>query len=43
MINFIGQLGGHLNRKSDGNAGPQAIWRGLQRVHDFAMLWRAWQ
>jgi hypothetical protein len=43
MMQFIGQLGGHLGRKSDGSPGPQAIWRGMQRVHDFALLWRAWQ
>ena len=43
MIRYLGQLGGHLNRKGDGSPGPQAIWRGLKRMHDFAMLWRAWK
>jgi hypothetical protein len=43
MIHYIGQLGGHLNRKSDGNPGPQTIWRGMDRMHDFAILWQAWQ
>jgi hypothetical protein len=43
MINYIGQLGGHLNRKSDGHPGPQTIWRGMDRMHDFAILWQAWQ
>lgn len=43
MMLLIGQLGGHLSRKRDGHAGPQAIWRGMQRMHDFALLWRAWQ
>jgi hypothetical protein len=41
MINYIGQLGGHLNRKSDGPPGPQTIWRGMQRMLDFAILWQA--
>jgi hypothetical protein len=43
MVNFIGQLGGHLNRKSDGAPGPKAIWGGMERMHDFATLWQAWQ
>jgi hypothetical protein len=43
MVKFIGQLGGHLNRKSDGSPGPQTIWRGMERLHDFAALWQAWQ
>ena len=41
MIQYIGQLGGHLNRKSDHDPGPQTIWRGMHRMHDFAVLWRA--
>jgi hypothetical protein len=41
MINYIGRLGGHLNRKSDGPPGPQTIWRGMQRMHEFAILWQA--
>jgi hypothetical protein len=43
MIRLIGQLGGHLGRKSDGHPGPQAMWRGMERMHDFALLWRAWR
>jgi hypothetical protein len=43
MVKFIGQLGGHLNRKSDGEPGPKALWRGMERMHDFATLWQAWQ
>ncbi len=42
MIHYLGQLGGHLNRKSDGPPGPQTIWRGMRRMHDFAILWQAW-
>jgi hypothetical protein len=41
MIQWIGQLGGHLGRKSDGPPGPQAIWKGMLRVLDFALLWEA--
>lgn len=41
MIKYVGQLGGHLNRKGDGSPGPQTIWRGMQRMHDFAILWKA--
>jgi hypothetical protein len=41
MIGWIGRLGGHLGRKSDGPPGPAAIWKGLDRVHDFALLWIA--
>jgi hypothetical protein len=41
FIRIIGKLGGHLGRKSDGEPGPQAIWRGLSRVWDFACAWHA--
>jgi len=41
FIGIIGKLGGHLGRKSDGDPGPQVIWRGLSRVRDFACVWRA--
>ena len=42
MINYIAQLGGHINRKNDGPPGPQTIWRGMQRMQAFATLWQAW-
>jgi len=35
MLNLIAQFGGYLNRKSDGEPGPTAIWIGLQRLRDF--------
>lgn len=41
MIQWIGSLGGHLGRKSDGPPGPQSIWKGMLRVLDFALLWEA--
>jgi transposase-like protein/transposase Tn5 family protein len=31
---WIGQLGGFLGRKSDGQPGPVVLWRGLQRLQD---------
>lgn len=31
-IRMLGQLGGHLGRKSDGMPGTECIWRGLQRL-----------
>jgi hypothetical protein len=41
MIQWIGQLGGHLGRKGDGPPGPQSIWKGMLRVLDFGLLWEA--
>lgn len=43
MIRLLAELGGFLNRKQDGNPGPQTIWIGLQRTHDFALAWEAFQ
>jgi hypothetical protein len=34
----IGNLGGHLNRRSDPSPGPTALWRGWQRLSDMAEL-----
>lgn len=31
-IRMVGQIGGHLGRKSDGPPGTQTLWRGLQRL-----------
>ena len=38
-IRWIGSLGGHLGRKSDGEPGVCTLWRGLQRLHDIATTW----
>ena len=38
---LVAQLGGHLNRKGDGPAGPQTIWRGMSRVREWAICWLA--
>ena len=37
MIKMIAGLGGFLNRKHDGQPGPQTIWIGLQRTKDFVL------
>lgn len=36
---WIGRLGGHLGRKSDGPPGVKTIWRGYQRLRDFTDLY----
>lgn len=36
MVRMVASYGGFLNRKGDGFPGPQTIWIGLQRGHDFA-------
>ena len=36
---WIGRLGGHLARKSDGPPGVKTIWRGYQRLRDFTDLY----
>ena len=38
-IRWIGQLGGFLGRKSDGEPGITVIWRGWQRLQDIADTW----
>jgi hypothetical protein len=40
MIKMVGQLGGYLNRKRDGETGAQAIWIGIQRLRDTAFGWQ---
>lgn len=37
---WIAQLGGFLNRKSDGLPGVTVIWRGWQRFQDAFTMWR---
>jgi hypothetical protein len=39
-VRWIGQLGGFIGRKSDGEPGPVVLWRGLRRLHDLANTWR---
>lgn len=40
---WIAQLGGFLNRKSDGDPGVTVIWRGWQRLQDIADAFLAFQ
>jgi hypothetical protein len=35
-VRWIARLGGFLGRKGDGHPGPMTLWRGLQRLNDFA-------
>jgi hypothetical protein len=37
---LVARLGGYLPRKNS-PPGPQTIWVGLQRMHDFALAWQA--
>ena len=39
MVSLVAQLGGYINRKRSGPPGPQTVWLGLQRMHDFAICW----
>jgi hypothetical protein len=40
VIRWIGQLGGFLGRKHDGEPGITVMWRGWQRLHDIVSTWR---
>lgn len=40
MVRLVAQLGGYVHRKQSEPPGPQTIWIGLQRMHDFALCWR---
>ena len=39
MIRMIATLSGFVNRRST-QPGPQALWLGLQRVHDLSTAWQ---
>lgn len=39
-VRWIARLGGFLGRKRDGEPGTMVLWRGLQRLQDFAKLYR---
>lgn len=39
VVRWIGQLGGFLGRKNDGEPGITVIWRGWQRLQDIAATW----
>ena len=40
FVRMVAQLGGYVNRKRDDPPGPQTVWIGLQRMHDFATCWQ---
>ncbi len=40
MVRMVAQLGGYVNRKRKDEPGPQTVWIGLQRMHDFAICWQ---
>lgn len=39
FVRLVAQLGGYVNRKGADPPGPQTVWIGLQRMHDFATCW----
>jgi hypothetical protein len=39
-VRWIGQLGGFMARKGDGEPGPLTLWRGLHRLNDLTAMWR---
>lgn len=40
MVRMIAQLGGYVDRPRPDPPGPQTVWLGLQRMHDFALCWQ---
>lgn len=38
-VRWIAQLGGFLGRRRDGHPGAMSLWRGLQRLNDFAQAY----
>jgi hypothetical protein len=38
-VRWIGQLGGFLGRKSDGDPGVKVLWQGWQRLQDITSTW----
>ena len=39
FLRILARLGGHLNRKCDGEVGIKRMWIALQRMRDFALAW----
>jgi hypothetical protein len=39
-IRMVGQLGGHLGRKTDGEPGTESLWTGLQRLDDMTAMYK---
>jgi hypothetical protein len=42
-VRWIGQLGGFLGRKGDGEPGVKVLWRGWSRLQDIAHTWAVLQ
>jgi hypothetical protein len=40
FIRLVARLGGYVDRKRAAPPGPQTLWIGLQRMHDFATCWQ---
>lgn len=40
MVRMVAQLGGYVNKPRDDDPGPQTVWLGLARAHDFALCWQ---
>jgi hypothetical protein len=40
MVRMVAQLGGYVDRPRHDLPGPQTVWLGLQRMHDFALCWQ---
>lgn len=40
VVRMVAQLGGYVPRKRPDPPGPQTLWIGLQRAHDFARCWQ---
>ena len=40
MVRMVAQLGGYVNKPRGDDPGPQTVWLGLARAHDFALCWQ---
>jgi hypothetical protein len=40
IVRMVAQLGGYVDRTRHDQPGPQTVWLGLQRMHDFAICWQ---
>ncbi len=42
-VRLVAKLGGFQGRKSDGEPGTEAMWKGLQRLEDLTSMWEVMQ
>jgi hypothetical protein len=40
MVRLVATLGGFVNRARGSEPGPETIWKGLQRMRDYANAWQ---